>query len=121
MTAEKEGDPHSDRAADDGHFNQYGMRTDPRKVTMSNPENPGTGDGPRRFGGGGDPATYENRDAAAKRTEDPQGPIAQVSAGGSARALGFDYGGERHKEEPLSSRQGAELINEKRRDKSEKS
>lgn len=110
----------TDREADEGHFNQYGMRSDPREVLTSHPENPGTGEGARRFGWGGDPATYENRDVDAKRTEDPHGPIAQVSAGGSARALGFDYGGERHKEEPLSSRQGAELIDEKRRDANQK-
>lgn len=113
VAANKE-DPQTDRVADDGHFNQYGMRADPRELPTSNSENPGTGEGPRRFGGGGDSQTYENRDSAVKRTEDTHGPMGQVSAGGSARALGLDYGGEQHKEEPLSSRQGAELINEKR-------
>ena len=107
--------PSSDRAADEGHFNQYGMRDDPRGVLTSHPENPGTGAGARRFGQGGDASTYENRDMDAKRTEEPQGPIARVSSGGSARDLDLDYGGERHKDVPLSSRQGAELIGEKRR------
>ena len=114
MTDKPPVDPAPDRAADDGHFNQYGMRDDPRGVLTSHPENPGTGEGPRRFGQGGDVSTYENRDLDAKRTDEPQGPIAQVSSGGSARDLGFDYGGERHKDVPSSSRQGAGLIGEKR-------
>ncbi len=110
-----------DRHADTGHYDQYGMRDDPRGVLTSHPENPGTGEGPRRFGGSGDESTYENRDPEAVRggeprgPQGPQGPIAQVSASGSARELGYDYGGERLEGQQLSSRQGAALIDEKRR------
>ncbi len=110
-----------DRQADAGHYDQYGMRDDPRGVLTSRPENPGTGEGPRRFGGSGDESTYENRDPEAVRggeprgPQGPQGPIAQVSASGSARELGYDYGGERLEGHQLSSRQGAALIDEKRR------
>ncbi|AVP58786.1 hypothetical protein C7H73_14670 [Pulveribacter suum] len=50
-----------DRARDRGHFTQYGMRIDPRDAQESARANPGTGDRPRRFGAGGDPATYANR------------------------------------------------------------
>ncbi|SFE57203.1 DUF3606 domain-containing protein [Paracidovorax wautersii] len=111
-----------DRQADTGHYNQYGMRDDPRGVLTSHPENPATGEGARRFGAGGDEATYENRSEAPARTtqgspgaEGSQGLITQVSASGSARELGHDYGGERLEGQQLSSRQGAGLIGEKRR------
>ncbi len=117
-----QGPEDKDRQADTGHYSQYGMRDDPRGVLASHPENPATGEGARRFGAGGDEATYENRSKASARTtqgspraEGSQGPIAQVSASGSARELGHDYGGERLEGQQLSSRQGAGLIGEKRR------
>lgn len=117
-----QGDADKDRQADTGHYDQYGMRDDPRGVLTSRPENPATGEGPRRFGAGGDEATYDNRAEASARTtqgapggDGSQGPIAQVSASGSARELGHCYGGERLEGQQLSSRQGAGLIGEKRR------
>ncbi len=109
------------RHANAGHYSQYGMRDDPRGVLTSHPENPGTGEGPRRFGAGGDEASYDDRGPRSARTQDasgaqrPQGPIAQVSSSGSAREPGHDHGGERLEGPQLSSRQGAELIGEKRR------
>ncbi len=56
-----------DRARDKGSFNQYGMRDDPRDAEMPDRANPGTGDHARRFGAGGDMASYANR-------ADPEGP-----------------------------------------------
>ncbi|SDM29008.1 hypothetical protein SAMN05428957_10429 [Oryzisolibacter propanilivorax] len=53
-------DAERDRARDHGHFNQYGMRADPRRDPVDH-ANPGTGDHARRFGAGGDPASYANR------------------------------------------------------------
>ncbi len=58
------------------------------------------------------------RSYLAHRSAQEQGspaPMADVSASGSARELGYDYGGERLEGQQLSSRQGAELIGEKRR------
>ncbi len=49
-----------DRARDRGHFNQYGLRIDSRPPEGDR-ANPGTGDHARRFGAGGDPASYSNR------------------------------------------------------------
>lgn len=57
-----------DRARDQGHFTQYGMRIDSRPEPALEHGNPGTGDHARRFGASGDLATYANRegdDAAA--------------------------------------------------------
>lgn len=56
-----------DRARDLGHYNQYGLRSDPRAENVDR-ANPGTGDHARRFGASGDPATYANR------AEEPQSP-----------------------------------------------
>lgn len=49
-----------DRARDQGRFTQYGMRIDARPPGPDH-ANPGTGDHARRFGAGGDPASYANR------------------------------------------------------------
>ncbi|WP_158702849.1 hypothetical protein [Melaminivora suipulveris] len=56
-----------DRERDRGHFNQYGLRSDPRPQDVDR-ANPGTGDNARRFGASGDPATYVNR------ADEPQPP-----------------------------------------------
>lgn len=111
-----------DRANDRGHFNLYGMRDDARGPDAVDGENPGTGEGPRRFGGGGDEASYANlppADDGQRPVGQVAGPVSAVDASGSARALGMDYGGERHKEPRLSSRQGAELIGELDRERIE--
>lgn len=105
-----------ERMQDRGHFNQYGMRDDPRGQNQIDGENPGTGEGPRQFGSGGDLSSYANvppADDGQRPVSQVSGPISAVDASGSARALGLDYGGERHKDTPLSSRQGAELIGER--------
>ena len=103
------------RAEDRGHFNQYGMRNDARGDGGLDTANPGTGEGPRRYGAGGDPASYANlppADDGDRPVGQVAGPVSAVDASGSARALGLDYGGEQHKEPRLSSRQGAGLIGE---------
>ncbi|SFE10617.1 hypothetical protein [Paracidovorax konjaci] len=106
-----------DRQRDTGHFDQYGMRNDPRDTaTPAGGENPATGDGGRRFGAGGDESSYGNRER--HRTGDQHsdhlqtGPLASVDASGSARALGLEYGGDQPTGPKPSSRQGAALIGE---------
>lgn len=68
-------DAERDRARDQGHFNQYGMRADPRRNPVDR-ANPGTGDHARRFGAGGDLTSYANR------TEDeaPVSPLRDESS-----------------------------------------
>ncbi|GKT00422.1 hypothetical protein AVKW3434_13555 [Acidovorax sp. SUPP3434] len=104
--------PEQDRQRDQGHFNLYGMRDDARGRGEVDGENPGDGEGPRRFGASGDESTYANRAPEDAVHEHATGPIAAVDASGSARGLGLDYGGDAHKEPRLSSRQGAALIGE---------
>lgn len=115
LTAREQEAAMQERSRDSGHFNLYGMRNDPRDPQLVEGENPGTGEGARRFGAGADPASYANvapADDGQRPVGEVAGPISAVDASGSARALGVDYGGERHKEPRLSSRQGAELIGE---------
>ena len=50
-----------DRALDKGHFNQYGMRDDPRGKDTVDGENPGDGENARHFGADGDASSYGNR------------------------------------------------------------
>ncbi|MDA8443789.1 hypothetical protein [Paracidovorax valerianellae] len=104
--------PEQDRQRDQGHFNIYGMRNDPRDSGVVDGENRGDGGSARRFGSSGDESTYANRAPEDPVHEHPTGPIAAVDASGSARGLGLDYGGDAHKEPRLSSRQGAEVIGE---------
>ncbi|WP_313073111.1 hypothetical protein [Melaminivora sp.] len=55
-----------DRARDQGRFNMYGMRIDPRTQEPDR-ANPGNGDHARRFGAGGDLSTYANRSHEGER------------------------------------------------------
>lgn len=106
--------PAAERGHDRGHFNQYGMRDDARDPHIVDGENAADGRNAQRFGGSGDASTYGNRvvTASAHAAAVPPSPTLAVNAGGSSRALGLDYGGERQRGRPLSSRQGAALFNE---------
>ncbi|RYF26412.1 MAG: hypothetical protein EOO33_07215 [Comamonadaceae bacterium] len=114
-TARRQEEAQQERLRDSGHFTQYGMRNDARDPQPVESENPGTGEGPRRYGAGGDRDSYANlapEGDAQRPAGEAAGPLSAVDASGSARGLGLDYGGERHKEPRLSSRQGAGLIGE---------
>lgn len=108
-----------ERRHDTGHYDQYGMRDDPRSAaTPAGAENLATGEGGRRFGSSGDESTYGNRERQRPGDQHSDrvqtGPIASVDSSGSARGLGLDYGGDTPDGPMPSSRQGAALIGETR-------
>lgn len=104
----------NERTRDRGHFNQYGMRDDARTEPVGDRENAADGLSSQRFGAGGDLSTYANRVASGAAGELPSpAPASAVNAEGSARALGLDHGGEGHRDQPLSSRQGSAVFGER--------
>ncbi len=108
-----------ERRRDTGHYDQYGMRDDPRPTaTPAGAENLATGEGARRFGASGDESSYGNRERQRPGDQHSDrlqtGPIASVDSSGSARGLGLDYGGDQPDGPMPSSRQGAALTGETR-------